>query len=219
MNSKFSVDDIKKHLVDLGYTNIPEDKLETFVGDLRRLVKYEERKKRLDGKLASLENSKPSQNIESSGRLRTQTRRTKSARDETVPPTSKYSHTTENSSSTFQTATTTECSSAGTTTSTFSRSRSVDESSLYVDVLIPRPKQEKMSGVSLIDPRQTSGLIRCRSTTAIRQNSGRRDVNTDPVRLHQKYAAAWRSLKLPGETSHNKLRWAVRGWMMGEDPR
>ena len=64
MNSKFSVDDIKKHLIDLGYTNIPEDKLETFVGDLRRLVKYEERKKRLDGKLASLENSKPSQNIE-----------------------------------------------------------------------------------------------------------------------------------------------------------
>ena len=60
MDLQFNDEDIKKHLHDLGYRNIPEGKLQTFVTDLRRLVKYEERKKLLDRKLDDLENVQPS---------------------------------------------------------------------------------------------------------------------------------------------------------------
>ena len=60
MDLQFNDDDIKKHLHDLGYRNIPEGKLQTFVSDLRRLVKYEEKKKLLDRKLDNLENVQPS---------------------------------------------------------------------------------------------------------------------------------------------------------------
>lgn len=60
MVGKFSDEDIKKHLTDLGYKNIPEEKLKTFVADLRRLMKYEEKKKLLDNKLENLENLEPS---------------------------------------------------------------------------------------------------------------------------------------------------------------
>ena len=28
----------------------------------------------------------------------------------------------------------------------------------------------------------------------------------------------WKKVNIPGEKSHSKLRWAVRGWMMGEEP-
>ena len=28
----------------------------------------------------------------------------------------------------------------------------------------------------------------------------------------------WAAHPVPGESSHNRLRWAVRGWMMGEEP-
>ena len=59
MDIKFSDEDIKKHLHELGYRNIPEGKLQTFVSDLRRLIKYEERKKHLDRKLDDLENISP----------------------------------------------------------------------------------------------------------------------------------------------------------------
>ena len=49
-------------------------------------------------------------------------------------------------------------------------------------------------------------------------HTGGRERAADPVSLHQEYKKAWQKLNLPGETSHSKLRWAVRGWMMGEEP-
>ena len=59
MEVEFTDEDIRRHLHDLGYRNIPEGKLHTFVSDLRRLIKYEERKKQLDKKLENLENIEP----------------------------------------------------------------------------------------------------------------------------------------------------------------
>ena len=46
----FSRDEVRLHLVDLGYKNITEEKLDIFVKDLTRLVKYEERQAKLKKK-------------------------------------------------------------------------------------------------------------------------------------------------------------------------
>jgi len=58
------------------------------------------------------------------------------------------------------------------------------------------------------------GFIRVRAGS----NRGRRPARCDPVALHQQYKEAWAKTNIPGERDHKKLRWAVRGWMMGEEP-
>jgi len=55
MAPNFTDEEIRAHLAELGYTNIPEGKLRSFVKDLRRLMKYEERKRQLE----DLENRSP----------------------------------------------------------------------------------------------------------------------------------------------------------------
>ena len=40
----FSRDEVRRHLIDLGYKNVTEEKLDLFVKDLSRLVKYEEKR-------------------------------------------------------------------------------------------------------------------------------------------------------------------------------
>ena len=52
---KFSKDDVRGHLAELGYSNIDDDKLDDFCQDLRRLIKYEEKKKTIGRKLEQLE--------------------------------------------------------------------------------------------------------------------------------------------------------------------
>ena len=57
MDLTFTQEDVRLHLEELGYKNIPEEKLASFLKDLRRLIKHEEKKKRIDDKLSQLENS------------------------------------------------------------------------------------------------------------------------------------------------------------------
>jgi len=94
---------------------------------------------------------------------------------------------------------------------------SKDESSLYVNINLKKSTSSSSLSATLLD-RPRSGFIRCRSDAAVQQTVGQRDLRCDPVKLHQKYREAWGKLNLPGETSHNKLRWVVREWMMGEEP-
>ena len=51
----FSKDDVRSHLAELGYSNIDDDKLDEFCADLKRLIKYEEKKKTIGRKLEQLE--------------------------------------------------------------------------------------------------------------------------------------------------------------------
>ena len=44
-----SKDDVERHLKDLGYRNVSEEQLSEFIKDLRRLIRYEEKQKRLRG--------------------------------------------------------------------------------------------------------------------------------------------------------------------------
>jgi len=63
MERKFTEEDIKRHLGELGYSNVSEERLKVFVKDLRRLMKYEEMKRRRAMELEDLENTSPGQKI------------------------------------------------------------------------------------------------------------------------------------------------------------
>ena len=52
---KFTRQDVRTHLAELGYANIDDDKLDEFCADLKRLIKYEEKKKNISKKLEQLE--------------------------------------------------------------------------------------------------------------------------------------------------------------------
>jgi len=229
MEIKFTVEEIRNHLSELGYKNVPEDKLDTFVSDLKRLIRYEEKRKNLDKKLAVLDNQKSSVNPSPIRKQRDKRKHKK--RDVADGGNIIVTGNLERTTSTIKsvTAQVSKESVGGCTTSSTTTTTSVQEelhhtekSSLYVDIVIPRPVESKQptSGgltATLLQQRPNSGVIRCRSTAGNGVQPVRRG-RSDPVSLHQEYKKAWEKLNLPGETSHNKLRWAVRGWMMGEEP-
>ena len=51
MSLSFSKEDVHKHLLDLGYSNITNDQLREFMTDLKRLIRYEEKQKRIEAHL------------------------------------------------------------------------------------------------------------------------------------------------------------------------
>ena len=51
MSVTFSKEDVHKHLLDLGYTNITDEQLREFMTDLKRLIRYEEKKRRIEAHL------------------------------------------------------------------------------------------------------------------------------------------------------------------------
>merc|ERR1712088_61275 len=97
-----------------------------------------------------------------------------------------------------------------------------DDSSLYIDVDLPpssppaSSRDPKAAQASLLEepPSSGPGFIRVRSGPPL----GRRPASSDPVALHQEYRRHWAKANIPGERRHDQLRWAVRGWMMGEEP-
>ena len=58
MSLSFSKDDMRKHLLDLGYTNISDQQLHDFMYDLKRLIRYEEKQKRIEAHLNYVEEHK-----------------------------------------------------------------------------------------------------------------------------------------------------------------
>merc|ERR1719209_1964642 len=77
-------------------------------------------------------------------------------------------------------------------------------------------RDPKVAQASLLEepPSSGPGFIRVRSGPPL----GRRPASSDPVALHQEYRRHWAKANIPGERRHDRLRWAVRGWMMGEEP-
>ena len=53
--TEFTREDVIRHLAELGYNNVDDAKLDSFCADLKRLIKYEEKKKRVNEKLQLLE--------------------------------------------------------------------------------------------------------------------------------------------------------------------
>jgi hypothetical protein len=81
MERNFTDEDIKRHLAELGYANVPDQRLRVFVKDLRRLMKYEEKKRRLTAELEEMENR---QSRQKTTRYGTHTRNTGTCRPVTV---------------------------------------------------------------------------------------------------------------------------------------
>ena len=52
---KFSKEDVRTHLAELGYSNIEGNQLDEFCEDLKRLIKYEEKKQNIGRKLDQLD--------------------------------------------------------------------------------------------------------------------------------------------------------------------
>ena len=63
MSIPFSKDDVNKHLLDLGYSNITNEQLREFMTDLKRLIRYEEKQKRIEAHLQYA--SKTNKNVQS----------------------------------------------------------------------------------------------------------------------------------------------------------
>jgi len=215
----FSRSDIKRHLAELGYSNITEEKLDSFVRDLRKLIKYEERKKEVENKLDDIDKQPPerrkvpdtstSPELEEKPRRRIRRRERKRDENEGMMTKNKME----------EVEVTRDTADAG------GEGQDQDESSLYIDVDLPpeaassAPTSSRgptSMQASLLErpPNSGPGFIRVRSGPPL----GRRPVSSDPVALHQEYRKHWARANIPGERRHDQLRWAVRGWMMGEEP-
>ena len=221
--TKFSRDDVRRHLTELGYSNIEDSKLDEFCTDLRKLIKFEEKEKKIGEKLELLEknqkridfnkeNDSTSSSVEMPKRKRRIRREEKQrlkleklkAREQKVRSLS------ESELDSYRLPA--DHVDGGEV------SEEAEASSLYIDVDLPpasRPGSSKSQplAVSLVE-QPPAGFIRVRSGPSV----GRRPADCDPVALHQKYQADWEKFSVPGEKRHDKLRWAVRGWMMGEEP-
>jgi len=218
----FSRSDIKRHLAELGYSNITEEKLDSFVRDLRKLIKYEERKKEVENKLDDIENPArhpkvpdTSTSPELEAKPRRRIRRKERKREEKVMT----KHNMEE-----QMEVTRDTADAGASLDRV-EGQDQDESSLYIDVDLPpegtssaptSSRGRTAAQASLLErpPSSGPGFIRVRSGPPL----GRKPASSDPVALHQEYRKHWARANIPGERRHDQLRWAVRGWMMGEEP-
>ena len=217
--SKFTRDDVRRHLAELGYSNIEESKLNEFCADLRKLIKYEEKKKNIGQKLELLEqnqkriednkeNDSTSTSVEMPKRKRRIRREEKQRLKEEKPRARVQARSLSESEIDSRLQDDVDHGEVA---------EDVEASSLYIDVDLPasRPGSSKSQplAASLLE-QPPAGFIRVRSGPSV----GRRPAECDPVSLHQKYQSYWEKFQVPGEKRHDKLRWAVRGWMMGEEP-
>jgi len=215
---KFTREDVKRHLSELGYSNIEDSKLDEFCNDLRRLIKYEEKQKNIGKKLERLEKMELqlSENKENEDSSSTSVPKKKKRIRKAEKQRRKEEKLRSMSESSVDVVSRTEDILDFGQSHTASTSKN-ESSSLYIDVNLPPSRNDSSKALplaaSLID-QPPAGFIRARSGPSI----GRRPASSDPVALHQKYQGYWEKFSAPGEKRHDKLRWAIRGWMMGEEP-
>jgi len=242
----FTREDVIRHLADLGYTNVEEAKLDSFCADLKRLIKYEEKKRRVTVKLDELERRQEKLHesrevrCESSTspevvRRKRRVRREDKRRAKEDMLRAKCGSTEEESLSINLEGKEAIASHASESEKSNNSDKvdlgrrmnetadlseyTHDPSSLYIDVDLPpsRPSSAPTNTLAaslLCHPKGGAGFIRVRSGPSV----GKRGPESDPVSLHQKYREQWARVPIPGERRHDRLRWAVRGWMMGEEP-
>jgi len=216
----FSRVDVMRHLAELGYSNVSETKVDGFMTDLKRLIKYEEKRLRVGEKLEQLE-IKTKVEVEKDQSRKRQVRGSVAPDSSTSPEVigSSRPRRVRRADKLLRSKAVEEEETTVTRDVSDHPASSTDNSSLFVSVDLDEEDSVRSSAlpraVSLLDTGAgPGGFIRVRSGP----NRGRRSGKTDPVTLHQQYRAAWAKTNIPGEKSHKQLRWAVRGWMMGEEP-
>ena len=60
-------------------------------------------------------------------------------------------------------------------------------------------------------------VIRTQSSLSGRSDASRTSLKCNPVQRFQEYSKLWKKQKMPGEKSHNELRWSIREQMLAKD--
>ncbi len=236
MSLRFSKSDVRRHLLDLGYGNVTDEQLDEFVVDLRRLVKYEEKKQRCkkydEERSIRRRSSSTSSAYSSSSSHRPATEcdedeadadavdlaRVRRRRRKVVDVIEK-----ESKSASSMSVTSSSASSDVLLRVNVDDSSGLSRSQSMSSLEEPRPPAARMTKTGLIPlSKPTTSFITpaamAMATGSARQPRGGAasgNLKCDPVRLYQYYQQRWARTRFPGDDSSKQVRWAVREWMMG----
>lgn len=227
-----SKEDVQKHLRDLGYTNITDIQLDEFMKDLKRLIKYEERKSRLES-IKNLNKSTRSTSSSSSAYSSSSSRAGTPSEDDgsssihlvrghkRVRQRKVFQYSKGNTSVALEhtrddqidAASATMHSSGSTLTSSTVSSRSEAEIRVRVHVSPENRDRQRSQSMVPFGTKPTTSFIRPPIEAPVAKG-----IKRDPVKLHQYYQSYWNKFRVPGDEGqgHKDTRWAVREWMMGQ---
>ena len=201
---------MRSHLLDLGYEGVTDERLNEFMHDLRRLIRYEEKQRRVQEQIGVLG----------------KTRRKSAASNDTTISSSAYGSSSslaaENDHSKIQNE---EVDTARrgkpkrkivkyrkrSTSLATASSQDVSEEDIILRINLPN-QGEVEQRVSKFATKPTTSFIR----PTIQGHRPAKDLKCDPVRLYEYYKRIWEQTNFPGGESSNQLRWTVREWMMGD---
>ena len=214
MSLKFTPEDVRRHLVSLGYGDIDDEQLGDFVRDLRRLIRYEEKQKQLQSlieqeKLTQQQRKDESttdqegEEIDLRGKRSRKLKKTVEQKQRTLNynrNTGDLSLTENSVSVSYEASTEEEIHIEVKNVQPDSPPKNLKTGELR-QILPPRPELPTKPTCSFIRP--------------VIKDPQPKSVKHDPVKLHQFYKEQWEKQRLPGELNRveKDLRWATREWM------
>lgn len=214
MSLKFTPEDVRRHLVSLGYGDIDDEQLGDFVRDLRRLIRYEEKQKQLQSlieqeKLTQQQRKDESttdqegEEIDLKGKRSRKLKKTVEQKQRTLNynrNTGDLSLTENSVSVSYEASTEEEIHIEVKNVQPDSPPKNLKTGELR-QILPPRPELPTKPTCSFIRP--------------VIKDPQPKSVKHDPVKLHQFYKEQWEKQRLPGELNRveKDLRWATREWM------
>ena len=214
MSLKFTPEDVRRHLVSLGYGDIDDEQLGDFVRDLRRLIRYEEKQKQLQSlieqeKLTQQQRKDESttdqegEEIDLRGKRSRKLKKTVEQKQRTLNynrNTGDLSLTENSVSVSYEASTEEEIHIEVKNVQPDSPPKNLKTGELR-QILPPRPELPTKPTCSFIRP--------------VIKDPQPKSVKHDPVKLHQFYKEQWEKQRLPGELNRveKDLRWATRDWM------
>merc|ERR1712212_1439206 len=233
MNLDFSSEDVRQHLENLGYNNISEEQLRDFSRDLRRLIRYEEKQKKLQ-KLIIQERERSNIN-QDDGDDENDDSETKDELDDIKikrrgavyrniqketkikKVLTKQRNTVKYNKNTGDISVTNDSVSLSCEESNSSREQSAEvvEDVIRIGVATKRPAfMDVTLGADLrqiLPPRpDLPTKPTCSFIRPVIKEAKPKSTKHDPVKLHQFYKEHWEKQRLPGEFNRTEkdLRWA-----------
>jgi hypothetical protein len=238
MNLDFSSEDVRQHLENLGYNNISEEQLKDFARDLRRLIRYEEKQKKLQKLIIHVrERSNINQDDGDDENDDSETRdelddikikqrgavyRDIQKETKVKKVLTKQRNTVKYNKNTGDISVTNDSVSLSYEESNSSREQSAEvvEHVVRIGVEAKRPAfMDVTLGADLrqiLPPRpDLPTKPTCSFIRPVIKEAKPKSTKHDPVKLHQFYKEHWEKQRLPGEFNRTEkdLRWATREWM------
>ena len=214
MSLKFTPEDVRRHLVSLGYGDIDDEQLGDFVRDLRRLIRYEEKQKQLQSLIEQEKLTQQQRKDESTTDQEGEEIDLKGKRSRKLKKTVEQKQRTLNYNRNTGDLSLTENSVS------VSYEASTEEE-IYIEVKNVQPdsppKNLKTGELRQILPPRPELPTKptCSFIRPVIKDPQPKSVKHDPVKLHQFYKEQWEKQRLPGELNRveKDLRWATREWM------